>query len=636
MVQRRASGDAAIEADVRGQAERGVAGPGTALPHAETIQRAFGGHDITGVRAHTDAAAAASAGAIGASAYATGNDVAFASTSPDLHTAAHEAAHVVQQRAGVSLYGGVGQTGDRYEQHADAVADLVVQGGSAESLLDRMAPTGASAGGGVQRKVVQRDDTPPLGGGGPLLHMPGDPRGATIPEGSGHADVTETDPQRGLLRIRAGLGAATPAEATAIATALTSAQPVPGADTVIVNFRQGGVSYRVTIPARSVQTLVGESSATELGAHPEPAPHITRSTDPSGLTTVLGGAMVALCGGEVGTERSGTLHIEVPSPTGMSMHYELELRVGHQGDGYHVTLGFRFGGGGGIPHVAEVRLMAGLHLEVTGESAASAAALVLASMRSGIAGVYQPLADTLFGGGQTAADRAAMRPGEETDASASIAVDGTLGHRGEHSAEASASAGISAHVHREGRAGGAADEDRYLQWDVGAGLSIGEGFRGTVEGHFPIDSERPFELTLRFSGSVHPHETGRLISAATRGFNDVIRQLAGAADNPHHDDAVASAHAALASISSIGEDAVGALFASAPGLLHAGIELEFELGGEHPHVTVRQTTSAEADVGGAEMEVESARTVTEIPLTRERHAAPSSSSSPSPDSLVCE
>ena len=50
-------------------------------------------------------------------------------------------------------------TGDVYEQHADAVADLVTRGESAESLLDRHAPTGAS-GAGVQR-AVQRWATQP-------------------------------------------------------------------------------------------------------------------------------------------------------------------------------------------------------------------------------------------------------------------------------------------------------------------------------------------------------------------------------------------------------------------------------------------------------------------------------------------
>jgi uncharacterized protein GlcG (DUF336 family) len=70
----------------------------------------------------------------------------------DLHTAAHEAAHVVQQRGGVQLRGGVGISGDVYERHADEV----VAGGSAESLLDRLAPGpghGGEGGGTVQQKV---------------------------------------------------------------------------------------------------------------------------------------------------------------------------------------------------------------------------------------------------------------------------------------------------------------------------------------------------------------------------------------------------------------------------------------------------------------------------------------------------
>lgn len=56
---------------------------------------------------------------------------------PTLRTAAREVAHVIQQQAGVQLSGGVGQVGDRYEQHADAVAEQVVQGRSAEALLDQ-------------------------------------------------------------------------------------------------------------------------------------------------------------------------------------------------------------------------------------------------------------------------------------------------------------------------------------------------------------------------------------------------------------------------------------------------------------------------------------------------------------------
>ncbi len=79
---------------------------------------------------------------MGSSAFATGSSVAFAKGSPDLHTAAHEAAHVVQQQQGVSLKEGVGQVGDRYEQHADEVADAVVVGKSTEGLLGEIAPGG--------------------------------------------------------------------------------------------------------------------------------------------------------------------------------------------------------------------------------------------------------------------------------------------------------------------------------------------------------------------------------------------------------------------------------------------------------------------------------------------------------------
>jgi hypothetical protein len=66
---------------------------------------------------------------------------------------------VVQQAGGVQLAGGVGREGDPHEAHADAVADRVVRGESAEPLLDRYAG-GASAGGAaaggaaVQRKPV--------------------------------------------------------------------------------------------------------------------------------------------------------------------------------------------------------------------------------------------------------------------------------------------------------------------------------------------------------------------------------------------------------------------------------------------------------------------------------------------------
>lgn len=140
--------------EVQAQAQAGVKGGGQALPHLDQIQGAFGRHDVSGARAHVGGEAKQASEGIGARAYATGNDVAFAET-PDLHTAAHEAAHVVQQREGVQLKGGVGEVGDSYERQADAVADRVVQGKSAEDLLGAGGQKGQSAT--VQKVAVQKD-----------------------------------------------------------------------------------------------------------------------------------------------------------------------------------------------------------------------------------------------------------------------------------------------------------------------------------------------------------------------------------------------------------------------------------------------------------------------------------------------
>jgi hypothetical protein len=151
-VQRVATAGAEDPAHVHAAAARGTATASTRLPFADQIQRAFGRHDISGIQAHVGGDADESARDMGARAYAMGDHVVLGG-SADLHTVAHEAAHVVQQRGGVQLKGGVGQVGDAYEHHADAVADLVVSGKSAESLLDQHAPAGGKAAGG---KAIQR------------------------------------------------------------------------------------------------------------------------------------------------------------------------------------------------------------------------------------------------------------------------------------------------------------------------------------------------------------------------------------------------------------------------------------------------------------------------------------------------
>ena len=139
---------ALLRPDALSTAAAGVSGGGSRLPNHAQIQASFGRHDISNVQAHTGSAAQQASGRLGANAYAMGNSIALGAKG-DLHTQAHEAAHCVQQRHGVSLSGGMGRPGDAYEQHADAVADLVVQGKSAEGLLDRHAG-GGDAGAAVQ------------------------------------------------------------------------------------------------------------------------------------------------------------------------------------------------------------------------------------------------------------------------------------------------------------------------------------------------------------------------------------------------------------------------------------------------------------------------------------------------------
>jgi hypothetical protein len=161
---------------IHAAAEAGLRDGGAALPHRDAIQRSFGHHDVGDVVAHIGGAAADAAAGMGALAYASGDRVAFA-RDPDLHLAAHEAAHVVQQRGGVRLAGGVGQDGDAFERHADEVADLVVRGEPAEAALDRYAHRGTAGGRAVQRRG---------GGGGAPGRRAGPPRardGQPIREG---------------------------------------------------------------------------------------------------------------------------------------------------------------------------------------------------------------------------------------------------------------------------------------------------------------------------------------------------------------------------------------------------------------------------------------------------------------------
>ncbi len=121
----------------------GVSGASAPLPHLDRIRSSFGRHDVSHVRASVGGDAGHAAGKLGAAGYTVGDRVAFRSQ-PDVRLAAHEAAHVVQQRSGLKLDGDVGTPGDRYERAADVVADAVAEGRSAEHLLDDVNATAMS------------------------------------------------------------------------------------------------------------------------------------------------------------------------------------------------------------------------------------------------------------------------------------------------------------------------------------------------------------------------------------------------------------------------------------------------------------------------------------------------------------
>ena len=122
-------------------AAHGLQGPGRPLTYLDTLQRAFGRHDIRGMREHTGPAAELALEALGAEGYTRGGRMAVAG-SPDLSIQAHEAAHGVQQATlgdRMPLPDGIGVAGDQYEQQADAVAQAVLRGESAQPLLDQVA-----------------------------------------------------------------------------------------------------------------------------------------------------------------------------------------------------------------------------------------------------------------------------------------------------------------------------------------------------------------------------------------------------------------------------------------------------------------------------------------------------------------
>lgn len=124
-------------------ASSGFGEPGKPLP--PLLQRAFGPYDLSSVQVHQGPKAQQAAKALQATAYTRGEHIVVGD-SPSLHTLAHEAAHVVQQRNPQAGLGqGLSEPGQSSELHADAVASRVLQGGQVTDLLARVSPLGQAA-----------------------------------------------------------------------------------------------------------------------------------------------------------------------------------------------------------------------------------------------------------------------------------------------------------------------------------------------------------------------------------------------------------------------------------------------------------------------------------------------------------
>ena len=125
-------------------AEAAIRGPEVALPHRAKLEASFG-EDLSHVKAHCDPKATQ---AMGAEAFAYGDHIVLADVSPSLKLVAHEVTHVIQQREGVNLAGGVGRAGDAHEVDADAAAAKVEAG-------EKVQTKGKGGAAKLQRKELQ-------------------------------------------------------------------------------------------------------------------------------------------------------------------------------------------------------------------------------------------------------------------------------------------------------------------------------------------------------------------------------------------------------------------------------------------------------------------------------------------------
>jgi hypothetical protein len=198
-LQRRAARNAddnGVASDAEHAVESASSSSGSPLP-AELRRKFEGslGADLSPVRVHTNESSQAACEAVSARAYATGNDIHFASGQYDpsseagQHLLAHEVAHT-QQQAGATARPQnkleVSTPGDAHEIEADRAADAMVVGAPAQLH---------SHGGGIARKM----DTDDFAAEGEKAAMAGMAKNDIVIKVSNATDTSEATKALALL-----------------------------------------------------------------------------------------------------------------------------------------------------------------------------------------------------------------------------------------------------------------------------------------------------------------------------------------------------------------------------------------------------------------------------------------------------
>lgn len=147
----KASGPGQVTGEAaRSVAEAAMTGPPQSLPYQAELEQQFG-VPLDHVRAYMGPTVEAAGRSLGARAFALGERVAFAESSPSQSTVAHEITHVLQQTRG---------GGARSEAHDEAEA-LAAEGGAALTF-DKASGTGGPTAVRRQRGPQPAQEVPPL------------------------------------------------------------------------------------------------------------------------------------------------------------------------------------------------------------------------------------------------------------------------------------------------------------------------------------------------------------------------------------------------------------------------------------------------------------------------------------------